>query len=95
MPLTVNKENTDMNSIITAGITPAMIPGIRKAIEVFEAYAEENGFICADEIERLCQSDDWKDATKHEVAVIHRHQSNLCTRIADHLRALIREGDAA
>ncbi|QEE85973.1 hypothetical protein EOV40_009815 [Acetobacter oryzoeni] len=95
MPLTVNKENTDMNSIITSGITPAMIPGIRKAIEICEEYAAENCLICVDEVERLCQSNDWKDVTKHELAAIHRHQSNLCTRIADHLRAPIGEGDAA
>lgn len=91
----MNKVNTDMSSIITSGITPAMVPGIRKAIEVCEDYASENGFICVDEVERLCQSDDWKDVTKHELTVIHRHQSNLCTRIAGHLRALISEGDVA
>lgn len=84
-----------MSSIITSGVTPAMIPGIRKAIEVCEDYAAENGFICVDEVERLCQSDDWKDITKHELAAIHRHQSNLCTRIADYLRVMIGEGSAA
>ncbi|GLH29729.1 hypothetical protein WSS15_23790 [Acetobacter pasteurianus] len=95
MPLTVNKENTDMNSIITAGITPAMIPGIRKAIEICDEYAVANGVIYIDEVERLCRSNDWKDVSKHELAVIHHHKSNICTRIADHLRALIGEGDAA
>lgn len=84
-----------MNSIITSGITPAMIPGIRKAIEVCEEYAKENCLICFEEVTRLCQSDDWKDITKHELAVIHRHQANLCSKIADHLRTLIGEGDAA
>lgn len=81
-----------MSDIITSGITPAMIPGIRKSIEVCEEYASENALICMDEVDRLCQSNDWKDPSKHELAAIHRHQSNLCTRIADHFRTLIGEG---
>lgn len=89
------KKGMAMSHIITMGITPAMIPGIRKAIEVCEHYSTENALICVDEVEKICLTGEWRDPAKHETAVIHRHQSNISTRIADHLRALIGEGDVA
>lgn len=86
-----------MSSIITAGITPAMIPGIRKAIEVCEEYAEENIRIARDDIHRVCSGSGPSPTTSEDLAVAFSHgdKMNAGKDIARLLRAMVNEGDAA
>lgn len=84
-----------MSDIITSGITPAMIPGLRKAIEVCEAYSSENMRIAVDDVQRICRTDEWKDLHNHDTAVIHNCMSRASSLIAKHLSILIGEGDVA
>ncbi|MFT8613177.1 MAG: hypothetical protein ABF727_11255 [Gluconobacter oxydans] len=84
-----------MSQSITSGVTPAMISGIRKAIEVCEQYAEENGRIARDDIEYRCLepknigTDDLASAFQHGDKMKAGHD------IACLLRAMLSEGRAA
>lgn len=103
MPQTVNKENTDMGSIITSGITPAMIPGIRKAIEVCEEFSSSNLQTAYDlqltEIKypetRIVGGDGSWSLSLKDHQHIHCCKHHGFNELASYLRNLIGEGDAA
>lgn len=84
-----------MRNIITSGITPAMIPGLRKAIEVCEEYAQENTQIARDDIQRVCAGPNPTTSDDLAVAFSHGDKTHAGNDIAAILRAMIGEGDAA
>ncbi|MCG4256933.1 hypothetical protein [Acetobacter senegalensis] len=83
-----------MGSIITSGITPAMIPGIRKAIEVCEEYGEENIRIAHDDIKRVCALPG-HDVDDFDFSNMHGVRWHAGREMANILRHLIGEGDDA
>lgn len=84
-----------MSHIITAGIEPAMIPGIRKAIEVCEEYSAENMRIVHDDIRRICAEPGC--ITLEQLDFSHQHgvRYHAGEEIVAVLRRLIGEGGAA
>lgn len=83
-----------MSHIITLGITPAMIPGIRKAAEICEEYGEENLSIAHDDIRRVCAKKERSEAD-FDRSNMHGVRYHAGKEMASLLRSLIREGDAA
>lgn len=84
-----------MNSIITAGITPAMIPGIRKAIELCEHFGRENRRMSFDLIEHLCQTKVDIHLEDMDAPVRHTAKCHAAYEIAAILKAYIGEGESA
>jgi len=84
-----------MNDVITSGVTPAMIQGIRKAIEVCEEYSTENMRIAHDDIQRICAEPG--ATTLEQLDFSHQHgvRYHAGEEIVAVLRRLIGEGDAA
>ncbi|WP_139313001.1 hypothetical protein [Novacetimonas hansenii] len=84
-----------MSDIITSGITPAMIPGIRKAIDVCEQYAEENMRIAHDDIRRVCANPEPTTENDLDFSNMHGVRYHAGHEMAHILRALIGEGEKA
>lgn len=84
-----------MSDIITSGITPAMIPGIRKALEVCKAYSSENMSIAHDDIRRVCALPGPTTMEDLELSHMHGVRYHAGREIASILRAMIGEGDVA
>ncbi|MFS8371221.1 hypothetical protein [Acetobacter indonesiensis] len=82
-------------SILTSSITPGMVPGIRKAIEVCEEFGRENRRISHDEICVACQTKETVTVADMDQSVIHTAKCHAAFQIASLLRALVGEGDAA
>ncbi|MCP1243058.1 MULTISPECIES: hypothetical protein [Acetobacter] len=92
-----------MSSIITAGITPAMIPGIRKAIEVCEEFSANNLQTAYDlqltEIKhpktRIVGGDGTWSLSLRDHQHIHCCKHHGFNELASYLRHLIGDGGAA
>lgn len=84
-----------MSDIITSGITPAMFPGIRKAIEICEEFGRENRRISHDDICVMCQTKETVTVADMDQSVIHNAKCHGAFEIASLLRSLIGEGDVA
>lgn len=84
-----------MSRIITSGIEPAMIPGIRKAIEVCEEYSVENLQISHDDIRRICAQPESMTVDQLDFSNMHGVRYHAGREVATLLRCLIGEGDAA
>ncbi|GBQ46720.1 hypothetical protein [Komagataeibacter europaeus] len=84
-----------MNDIITSGITPAMIPGLRKAIEVCEEYAAENMHIAHDDIRRVCANPEPTTEADLDFSNMHGVRYHAGHEMARILREMIGEVEVA
>ena len=92
---TLSEKEMAMSHIITSGVEPAMVPGIRKAIEICKEYAVENMRIAHDDIRRICAEPG--PTTMEQLDFSHQHgvRYHAGEEIVAILGRLIGEGDAA